>query len=49
MSLYLLIKSLNAPVFAFEEDKKFVKPFKKDQKIFLSHVNNKCLQKANFF
>ena len=49
MSLYLLIKSLNAPVFAFEVDIKFVKPFKEDQKIFLSHVNNKCLQKTNFF
>ena len=49
VTLYLLIKSLNATVFAFEVDKKFVKPFKEDQKIFLSHVNNKCLQKANFF
>ena len=32
VTLYLLIKSLNAPVFAFEVDIKFVKPFKEDQK-----------------
>ena len=43
VTLYLLIKSLNAAVLAFEVDKEFEKPCKKDQKIFLSHVNNKCL------
>ena len=43
VTLYLLIKSLNATVLAFEVDKEFEKPCKKDQKIFLSHVNNICL------
>ena len=32
VTLYLLIKSLNATVFAFEVDREFEKPFKKRPK-----------------
>ena len=34
VTLYLLIKSLNAHFIAFEVDIKFVKPFKKTKKYF---------------